>query len=236
MIPTDKLSDCLSAAGLTLTPQQAEHINTYGRFLVEYNEKVNLTAITDPEEIAIKHFADSLLPLALSGLAPGASLIDVGTGAGFPGVALKIMRPDIQLTLLDSLNKRLKFLEELSTMLGQDNIFVHARAEMAGADLKLRGRFDYATARAVAQLAVLCEYCLPLLKVGGNMLALKGPDCADEIAAAKNAIAVLGGRIAAVHTYALAEYGQRTLIVIEKVKSTPKKYPRQRVKLGEKPL
>lgn len=236
MIPTDKLSDCLSAAGLTLTAQQADYFNTYGRFLLEYNEKVNLTAITDPEEIAIKHFADSLLPLTLTELAPGASLIDVGTGAGFPGVALKIMRPDIKLTLLDSLNKRLKFLEELSTLLGQDNAFVHARAEMAGANLKLRGRFDYATARAVAQLAVLCEYCLPLLKVGGNMLAFKGPDCAAEIAAAQNAIAVLGGRVAAVHAYPLAGYGQRTLIVIEKVKSTPKKYPRQRVKLGEKPL
>ncbi len=236
MIPIDKLSECLGHFGLTVTAQQGDYFNTYGKFLLEYNEKVNLTAITDPDEIAIKHFADSVLPLALNEIAPGASLIDVGTGAGFPGVPLKIMRPDIELTLLDSLNKRLKFLEELSALLGQQNNLVHARAEMAGADEALRGRFDYATSRAVAQLAVLCEYCLPLLKVGGKMLALKGPDCAAEIAAAKKAVEVLGGDIAAVHEYALADQGQRTLIIIEKIKKTPKKYPRQRIKLNEKPL
>ncbi len=236
MIPIDKLSDCLASFGLTLTDQQRDYFNTYGKFLLEYNEKVNLTAITDPDEIAIKHFADSILPLALEKIAPGASLIDVGTGAGFPGVPLKIMRPDIELTLLDSLNKRLKFLQELSALLDQRNAFVHARAEMAGADQALRGRFDYATSRAVAQLAVLCEYCLPLLKIGGKMLALKGPDCAAEIAVAKKAIEILGGSIAAVHEYALADQGQRTLIIIEKIKNTPKKYPRQRIKLSEKPL
>ena len=236
MIPTDKLSDCIRPFELTLTAQQCDYFNTYGKFLLEYNEKVNLTAITDPGEIAIKHFADSLLPLALTEIAPGASLIDVGTGAGFPGVPLKIVRPDIELTLLDSLAKRLKFLEELSTLLGQHNAFVHARAEMAGADPALRGRFDCATSRAVAQLAVLCEYCLPLLKIGGKMLALKGPGCGAEIAASQNAIALLGGSVAAVREYALADSGQRTLIVIEKIKSTPKKYPRQRIKLSEKPL
>ncbi len=236
MIPIDKLSACLEPFGLTLTTQQDEEIDTYSKFLLEYNEKVNLTAITHPEEIAIKHFADSILPLALTEITPGASLIDVGTGAGFPGVPLKIMRPDIALTLLDSLNKRLNFLQELSALLRQDNAFVHARAEMAGADPKLRGRFDYATSRAVAQLAVLCEYCLPLLKVGGKMLALKGPDCTAEIAAAKHAIEVLGGSIAAVQAYGLADHGQRTLIIIEKVKTTPGKYPRQRIKLSEKPL
>lgn len=236
MIPIDKLSKCLGHFGMALTAQQSDYFNTYGKFLLEYNEKVNLTAITDPDEIAIKHFADSVLPLALTEIAPGASLIDVGTGAGFPGVPLKIMRPDIALTLLDSLNKRLKFLEELSALIGQHNAFVHARAETAGADEALRGRFDYATSRAVAQLAVLCEYCLPLLKVGGKMLALKGPDCTAEIAAAKKAVEVLGGSVVAVREYALADQGQRTLIVIEKIKNTPKKYPRQRVKLNEKPL
>lgn len=236
MIPTDKLSACAAFFGLAVNTQQGDCFNTYGRFLLEYNEKINLTAITDPAEIAIKHFADSILPLALTEFAQGASLIDVGTGAGFPGVPIKIMRPDIKLTLLDSLNKRLMFLKELSALLGQENSYIHARAEMAGADEKLRARFDYATSRAVAQLAVLCEYCLPLLKVGGKMLALKGPDCGAEIAAAKNAVALLGGNIAAVHEYALADQGQRTLIVIEKERPTPKKYPRQRIKLNEKPL
>lgn len=236
MIPTDKLSAYLASFGVTLENQQCEKFNTYGKFLLEYNEKVNLTAITDPPEIAIKHFADSILPLALTDFAQGASLIDVGTGAGFPGVPMKIIRPDIKLTLLDSLNKRLIFLKELSDLLGQENDFIHARAEMAGTDERLRGRFDYATSRAVAQLAVLCEYCLPLLKVGGKMLALKGPDCGAEIEAAKNAVGLLGGNIVSVHEYALGDQGQRTLIVIKKEKPTPKKYPRQRIKLNEKPL
>lgn len=236
MIPTDKLFDCVADFGLALDARQCDYFNTYGNFMLEYNKKVNLTAITDPEEIAIKHFADSILPLAFTEIAPGSSLIDVGTGAGFPGVPLKIIRPDIRLTLLDSLNKRLVFLRELSALLGQENAFVHARAEMAGADEGLRGRFDVATSRAVAQLAVLCEYCLPLLKIGGKMLALKGPDCGAEIAAAQKAIGLLGGNLATVSDYTLANQGQRTLIVIEKVKPTPKKYPRQRVKLNEKPL
>lgn len=236
MIPIDKLSECLGQFKLTLTPQEGEDFNTYGSFLLEYNEKVNLTAITEPEEIAIKHFADSIVVLALTEIAPDASLIDVGTGAGFPGVPLKIMRPDIELTLLDSLDKRLKFLKELSAQLGQNNDFIHARAEMAGADEKLRESFDYATSRAVAQLSVLCEYCLPLLKQGGKMLAFKGPDCANEIAAAQNAIEILGGKVESIHKYTLGNLGQRTLIIIEKIKKTPKKYPRQRVKLNENPL
>ncbi|WMJ82851.1 16S rRNA (guanine(527)-N(7))-methyltransferase RsmG [Oscillospiraceae bacterium LTW-04] len=236
MIPTDKLSACAASFGLALDTQQCNFFNTYGKFLLEYNEKVNLTAITDPAEIAIKHFADSIFPLALTEFTQGASLIDVGTGAGFPGVPIKIMRPDIRLTLLDSLNKRLMFLKQLSTLLGQENTFIHARAEIAGADEKLRGQFDYATSRAVAQLAVLCEYCLPLLKVGGKMLALKGPDCGAEIEAAKKAIGLLGGNIVSVQEYALENQGERTLIVIKKEKPTPKKYPRQRIKLNEKPL
>lgn len=236
MIPTNSLSACVASFGMKMDAQQCNDFNTYGKFLLEYNEKVNLTAITNPSEIAMKHFADSILPLALTEFTQGASLIDVGTGAGFPGVPIKIMRPDIKLTLLDSLNKRLIFLKELSALLGQENTFIHARAEMAGADEKLRGRFDYATSRAVAQLAVLCEYGLPLLKVGGKMLALKGPDCGAEIAAAKNAVALLGGNIVSVEEYVLGNQGKRTLIVIKKEKPTPKKYPRQRIKLNEKPL
>lgn len=236
MIPIDKLSECVAEFGLSLSAQQCDYFNTYSKNLLKYNENVNLTAITDPNEIAIKHFADSILPLALTEIAQGVSLIDVGTGAGFPGVPLKIMRPDIKLTLLDSLNKRLVFLKELCALLGQENTFIHARAEMAGTNLALRERFDYATARAVAQLSVLCEYCLPLLKVGGKMLALKGPDCGAEITAAKNALQLLGGHITDVREYALADQGQRTLIVIKKVNLTPGKYPRQRVRLNERPL
>ena len=236
MINTQRIIDTVSPFGIEITAEQGEKFNTYGKFLVEYNEKVNLTAITDPDEIAVKHFADCAIPLSLTEIKPGASLIDVGTGAGFPGVPLKIMRDDLKLTLLDSLNKRLTFLQQLSEKLGQQNELVHARAEMAGIDPKLREKYDYATSRAVAQLAVLCEYCLPLVKVGGCMIALKGPDCSAEIAAAKNAIEILGGKLKEVKEYDLADAGSRTLVVIEKVAPTPKKYPRQRIKITEKPL
>ena len=236
MISTNRINEVLSPFGINITDEQGKKFNTYGKFLVEYNEKVNLTAITAPDEVAVKHFADCVIPLSLTEIKEGASLIDVGTGAGFPGVPLKVARPDIKLTLLDSLNKRLVFLQQLSDMLGQKNEFVHARAEVAGIDPKLREKYDYATSRAVAQLAVLCEYCLPLVKVGGRMIALKGPDCAAEIEAAQNAIKILGGKIELVKEYDLADAGSRTLVVIKKVAHTPPKYPRQRVKLNEKPL
>lgn len=236
MIPTEKITKAVHPFGIVLSEEQLQKFNTYGNFLIEYNNKVNLTAITDPAEIAVKHFADSIIPISMTDIKEGASLVDVGTGAGFPGVALKIARPDIKLTLLDSLNKRLVFLGELSEKLGQDNDIVHYRAENAGADPVLREKFDCATSRAVAQLAVLCEYCLPLLKVGGKMIALKGGDCAAEIAAAENAIKLLGGRLKKADEYFLADAGKRTLVVIDKIAPTPKKYPRQRVKLTEKPL
>ncbi|MBP1557886.1 MAG: class I SAM-dependent methyltransferase, partial [Oscillospiraceae bacterium] len=132
MIPAEKITKAISPFGLSLKEEQLQKFDTYGEFLVEYNNKVNLTAITAPDEIAVKHFADSIIPLALTEINEGASLIDVGTGAGFPGVALKVARPDIELTLLDSLNKRLVFLGELSEKLGQQNKLVHSRAENAG--------------------------------------------------------------------------------------------------------
>lgn len=236
MIPAEKITKAISPFGLNLNEEQLQKFDTYGEFLVEYNNKVNLTAITAPDEIAVKHFADSIIPLALTEINEGASLIDVGTGAGFPGVALKVARPDIELTLLDSLNKRLVFLGELSEKLGQQNKLVHSRAENAGVDPELREKYDVATSRAVAQLAALCEYCLPLVKVGGKMIALKGGDCAAEIAAAENAIKLLGGKLKKAEEYFLADAGKRTLVVIDKVAPTPKKYPRQRVKITEKPL
>lgn len=236
MIPLDQIGTGAAGFGVALSPEQLAAMDTYGNFLIEYNQKVNLTAITDPFEIAIKHFVDSLAPLGMVDIPKGASLIDVGTGAGFPGVPMKIARPDLRLCLLDSQKKRLVFLRELSERLGQDNAFLHSRAETAGADGALRGRFDAATARAVAQLSVLCEYCLPLLRVGGVMLALKGPDCAGEINAARRAAALLGGGVPRGIEYALPDQSRRTLVIVDKVAPTPKKYPRQRVALGEHPL
>ncbi|MEG1773447.1 MAG: 16S rRNA (guanine(527)-N(7))-methyltransferase RsmG [Oscillospiraceae bacterium] len=236
MIPMETLRAGLASFGLTADERQAEQFDLYGQFLLEYNEKVNLTAILDPEEIAVKHFVDSAAVAGLAELPVGASLIDVGTGAGFPGVPLKILRPDLSVTLLDSLQKRLLFLELLSQRLGQKNALVHARAEQAGADPALRARYDFAASRAVAQLAVLCEYCLPLLKVGGTMLALKGPDCGAELEAARRAITLLGGGEPKAQLYRLPDGSGRTLITVQKIAQTPAKYPRQRVKLAEKPL
>lgn len=236
MKPNEALISALTPFDIKISEEQLEKINTYSSFLIEYNKKVNLTAITDTVEIAVKHFADSIIPLSLTEIKPNSALIDVGTGAGFPGVPMKLLREDLDLTLLDSLNKRLVFLQALSEKLGQQNRFIHARAEQAGLDTSLRAKYDVATARAVSSVAVLCEYCLPLLKIGGKMLALKGPDCAGEIKSAANAIKILGGRLGEVKEYELAEAGSRTLVVIEKVSHTPIKYPRQRVKLTEKPL
>ena len=235
MLPIELLKAEASTFGVELTDEQLQQFNTYCNFLIEYNQKVNLTAITDPAEIAIKHFVDSIAPLRFVVLPQDALLIDVGTGAGFPGVPLKLVRPDLRLTLLDSLQKRLTFLEQLGQKLGVDSRLVHSRAEQAGADPALRERFDIATSRAVASLAALCEYNLPLLKVGGKMLALKGPDCQDELNAAQNSIRLLGGKLLQATEYEVGE-SRRTLIVVEKTAPTPKKYPRQRMKITEKPL
>ena len=166
MIDTARFSAAAAAEGFELTARQLEQFDQYAQFLVEYNEKVNLTAITDPEGIEVKHFLDSLMLLKAVELPEGASVIDVGTGAGFPSVPAKIVRDDLRLTLLDGLNKRIVFLGELSRRLGQENTALHARAEEAARG-ELREQFDLATARAVADLRVLAEYCLPFVKVGG---------------------------------------------------------------------
>ena len=234
---TEAMLTLLGQFGISPDPGQLDKFSRYAEFLLEYNEKVNLTAITDPEGIAIKHFADSVIPLSLVPFPEGSTVIDVGTGAGFPGVPMKILRPDLSLTLLDSLQKRLTFLGELSERIGQpDNRLVHARAEAAGADPALRGKYDVAVSRAVARLAVLCEYCLPLVRVGGFLVALKGPDCQEELEEARNAIRILGGGEPRQIEYSLGEAGSRSLIIIPKLMPTAKKFPRQRVKINEKPL
>lgn len=212
----------------------------YAELLCEWNEKMNLTAITDAEGIALKHFYDSVYPFTLMPPAEGASLIDVGTGAGFPSVPLKIYRGDIKLTLLDSLNKRVNFLKAVSDELGLGAECIHGRAEEAGRFIKegnpLRERFDAASARAVASLGELCEFCLPFVKVGGRFYALKGKNGIEELAEAKNAINTLGGKVSAVKEYKLPNGDERVLAVIEKVKRTPDKYPRNAGQMKKKPL
>lgn len=230
----------LANYGFKLSSKQKEQFATYYNKLIEFNKKVNLTRITDKNEVYLKHFFDSITPLLeFSDLFKGEkSLCDVGAGAGFPSLPIKILCPDLSITIVDSLGKRLKFLDELVSDLSLDKVtLVHSRAEDAGQNKNLREKFDLVTGRAVARMSVLSEYCLPLAKVDGYLVALKGPKAQDELAEAKNAIEVLGGSVKEVKELMLPDTDdERTLIVVEKVKATPKKYPRQAGTPNRKPL
>lgn len=217
-----------------LTDEQLEQFDTYARLLVEWNEKMNLTAITEPDEIVIKHFVDSLAFLEYADLPQGAKVIDVGTGAGFPSVPLLIARPDIQLTLMDALNKRLNFLDAVLTETGLDAELVHSRAEELGKNKNYREQYDIATARAVAPMNVLSEYCLPFVKLGGEFVALKGSN--DDVSPAENAIKTLGGEIKATVSYKLPNGDDRSIAVVKKISQTSTKYPRNNKKISTKPL
>ena len=194
MIDLTRAQSLFSEHQISLSLSQLEQLDRYAQLLVEWNRKMNLTAITDPEGILIKHFLDSILPFTLVPLPQGALLIDVGTGAGFPAIPLLIWRPDLQITLLDSLKKRLTFLEAALSTCGLAAQVIHCRAEDGGRRPDLREQFDLATARAVANLRELSEYCLPYIKPGGMFYALKGGDAAAEIRGAEKAIHLLGGR------------------------------------------
>lgn len=230
----------LANYGFKLSSKQKEQFATYYNKLIEFNKKVNLTRITDKNEVYLKHFFDSITPLLeFSDLFKGEkSLCDVGAGAGFPSLPIKILCPDLSITIVDSLGKRLKFLDELVSDLSLDKVtLVHSRAEDAGQNKNLREKFDLVTGRAVARMSVLSEYCLPLAKVDGYLVALKGPKAQDELADAKNAIEVLGGSVKEVKELMLPDTDdERTLIAVEKVKATPKKYPRQAGTPNRKPL
>ncbi len=217
-----------------LTDKQAEQFIKYKELLVEWNKKINLTAITEEDEIARKHFADSLTPLRFVSL-KNKSVIDVGTGAGFPGLPLKIAEPTVTLTLLDSLNKRISFLNNLCASLDLKNVVcIHGRAEdMAKTDM--REAYDFAVSRAVASLHILAEFCLPFVKTGGTFIALKGPDPQNEIASALSAIKKLGGALEKTET--VSQYGYtHTLVFIKKISRTPKQYPRSMSKIKKSPL
>ena len=207
----------------------------YADLLVEKNKVMNLTAITEPADIATLHFLDSVAMLTLADL-KGKKMADVGTGAGFPGMPLKIVEPSLQLTLLDSLNKRIDFLKEVCADLGLNDVeCVHGRAEEFAANH--REGYDIVTSRAVANLQMLSELCLPLVKVGGCFLSMKAVDSEEEVNAAKNAIKTLGGQIEKVVDYAIPGTDvQHRLIFIKKIKETPKKYPRAFAKIKKNPL
>ena len=211
-----------------------DKLTKYARFLAEYNEKVNLTTITDYDEVMIKHFLDSILLIKQYDLPEGASLIDVGTGAGFPSVPLKLYRPDLKITLLDSLNKRIIFLKELCGLLEIEVKCIHGRAELTAREEMYRESFDIATARAVAPLNVLAEYCLPFVKVGGVFIAMKGPN--EDISTAKNAVKLMKSEIIAEKSYFLNNEESRRAIVIKKLSQISTKYPRNSGQIKAKPL
>lgn len=222
---------------IQLNNLQLTQLEKYFELLVEWNEKINLTAITDAEGVAIKHFADSLTLFNYVDVPENSRVIDVGTGAGFPGIVLKIARPDIKLTLLDSLNKRLVFLDNILTEIGLSAQLIHSRAEDGGQNIDLRESYDFVVSRAVAQLNVLSEYCLPYARLGGSFVALKGPDADNEISNAKRAVQILGGKIKNTYNFFLPNKGgERSIIVIEKNQPTPDKYPRNSGKIKAKPL
>ncbi len=215
--------------------EAAERFDLFAQLLIEKNKVLNLTAITEPDEVVIKHFADSLTALNMIDIPQGASVIDVGTGGGFPGIPLLIARPDIKLTMLDSTRKKLDFVGFAVEELGLSANIVHARAEEAGQS-ELRESFDFAVSRAVAALNVLCEFCLPFVKHSGIFCAMKGSKGELELAQAKSAISTLGGKVAETKILTLADGADRTLINIKKISHTPTKYPRPSAQISKKPL
>lgn len=219
-------------AGIEIGDVSAERLVRLCDYMVEYNRNVNLTSITEFEEVVDKHFVDSVLPFNMVGISEGGSFIDVGTGAGFPALPLLIVRNDLRGTLCDSLNKRCVYLEKACGEVGIKAEIIHARSEELGR--KKRECFDYATARAVAAMPVLAEYCLPFVKVGGQFIALKSVN--EDIGSAENAIRKLGGEIDSVTDYKIPNGDDRRLVVVKKISQTPTQYPRNSANINKKPL
>ena len=223
----EKLLEKTDTLGVRFSVEQMEQFYKYMNLLIEWNKKINLTAITDPNEIILKHFIDSITILKY--IKDDSTVVDVGTGAGFPGIPLSIMNPTLKITLVDSLNKRLTFLQEVINELNLKNVeLVHARAEEFGQNKKYREKFDIATSRAVANLSTLSEYLLPLVKVDGIAISMKAGNASQEIEDAKKAIKTLGGKINNINEFNLPQSDiGRTIIIIDKIKETPSKYPRR---------
>lgn len=238
MIDKVLLKNEVERLDIMLDDKALERFDTFAEMLVDWNSRINLTAITDPFEIVYKHFADSMLALAAVNVPQGASFIDVGTGGGFPGLPLLIARPDLHGVMLDSTLKKLMFVDHVLNRLELNNNgrTLHMRAEEAGIKIQLRNRFDFCFSRAVANLRELSEYCLPLTKVGGTFVALKSAKAQEEIDGAKEAIKILGGEIVEVKQFFLSDMGERNLVVIKKVSPTPPKYPRASAKISKEPL
>ncbi len=236
MISKKLLQENFEAFGFQYSDEIGNRLDRYAEMLVEWNQKINLTAITEPDDIVIKHFIDSILLLKVIDLPLNASLIDVGTGAGFPSLPICVVRNDLRPTLLDSLNKRVTFLEELCKEIAVNAKFLHARAEETGQKEEYREKFDAATARAVAHLRELSEYCLPFVKQGGVFIALKGYEVENELEEARYAISQMGGKVEAVEKFELPFENKRSIVIIRKFRQTPAKYPRMTAKIKKYPL
>lgn len=230
--------EALRAKGIDLSERQIEQFRTYFTELVEWNEKMNLTAITDEPSVYLKHFYDSISAAFYVDFSKEMTVCDVGAGAGFPSIPLKICYPHIELTIVDSLNKRITFLNHLADELQLENVhFVHARAEEFGKNKAYREQFDLVTARAVARLSVLSELCVPLVKKGGQFVAMKGAAGPEELVDAKSALNILGVELVEQFDFELPEEdSERTIYVFDKVKVTPKKYPRKPGTPNKSPL
>ena len=222
--------------GLSVSSQQLDRFEKLAELLVEQNKTMNLTAITDPDGIAVKHFADSISVLSAVEFKSGSKVLDVGTGAGFPGIPLLIMRPDIDLTMLDSTAKKLKYVANTVDSLGLNAKVLHSRAEEAAQKPEYRESFDIVCSRAVAALNILCEYCLPFVKKDGIFAAMKGAKAQEEIEAANNAIKTLGGEIIDKKSFTLSDGAERTIIIIKKISHNLPKYPRPSAQIAKKPL
>lgn len=228
----------LAEQNLPLSDQQKKQFERYFELLVEWNEKINLTAITDKEEVYLKHFYDSIAPI-LQGLIPNETikLLDIGAGAGFPSLPMKILYPQLDVTIIDSLNKRINFLQLLAQELDLDGVhFYHGRAEDLAQDKNFRAQYDFVTARAVARMQVLSELTIPYLKVGGKLLALKASNAPEELLEAKNALNLLFSKVEDNLNYALPNGNPRYITVVEKKKETPNKYPRKAGMPNKRPL
>lgn len=234
----EQFRKCVSEQGIQLTDKQMEQFQTYYEILVEWNKKMNLTAITGRDDVYLKHFYDSLTAAWYIDVTKDLQICDVGAGAGFPSIPLKIAYPHLNVTIVDSLKKRMTFLDHLADVLKLDHVkFVHSRAEIFGQDPKTRASFNIVMARAVARLTVLSELCMPLIKQGGVFLSMKGSKTEEEVEHAQNAIKILGGSDPMVHTFSLPEEdSERSIIIVKKERKTPKKYPRKPGTPMKKPI
>ena len=234
----DLMKEAANEVGLELTEVQYEQFIKYMRLLQEWNEKINLTAITEDEEVIKKHFIDCIKAFKSDAIKNARNIIDVGTGAGFPGLPIAIMNPNVEVTLLDSLNKRINYLNIVVRELGLKNVTtIHSRAEDGARKQELREKFDVATSRAVANMAVLSEFCMPYVRKGGYFVALKGPSIYEELKNAGNAIKTLGGELKGIIEVSIEETDlKHNIVEVEKIKPCPKTYPRKAGTITKKPL